>query len=75
MAGILQNLSIALAGIAYVAIISALSGTQYVFLLLLSLILSLKFPKAFKEKLSKKVIRQKVFAIALIVVGLALLAF
>ena len=74
-AGILQNLAIALAGVAYVSGISALSGTQYLFLLILSLFLSFKFPQILKEKSSKAVIRQKAFAIALISLGLVLLAF
>ena len=73
-AGILQNWAIALAPLAFIAIINALQGTQYVFLLIFALILSLKFPQIIKEEISKEVILQKVIAILLIGGGLALLA-
>jgi len=64
---ILQNWAIALAGLAYLSIINALQGVQYVFLFILTgLIL--------KEGLSKKVILQKFFAIILIGIGLVFLA-
>lgn len=72
-AGILQSLAITLASAAYVSIVVALSGVQYVFLLFLSLILSLKFPQIIKEEVSKKVLLQKIFAILLIGGGLTLL--
>jgi len=64
---ILQNWAIALAGIAYLSIISALQGIQYVFLFILTMVF-------LKEGLSKKVILQKFFAIILISVGLVFLA-
>ena len=65
---ILQNWAIALAGLAYLSIISALQGVQYVFLFILTMLI-------LKEGLSKKVILQKFFAIILIGIGLVLLAF
>ncbi len=65
---ILQNWAIALAGLAYLSIISALQGIQYVFLFILTMLI-------LKEGLSKKVILQKLFAIILIGIGLAFLAF
>ena len=65
---ILQNWAIALAGLAYLSIISALQGTQYVFLFILTTLI-------LKEGLSQKVILQKFFAIILIGIGLAFLAF
>ena len=65
---ILQNWAIALAGLAYLSIISALQGVQYVFLFILTMLI-------LKEGLSKKVILQKFFAIILIGIGLAFLAF
>lgn len=71
---ILQNWAIALAPLAYIALINALQGTQYVFLLIFALILSFKFPQIIKEEISKEVILQKVLAILLIGGGLALLA-
>jgi drug/metabolite transporter (DMT)-like permease len=65
---ILQNWAIALAGLAYLSIISALQGVQYVFLFILTMLI-------LKEGLSKKVILQKFFAIILIGIGLVFLAF
>ncbi|GAI01411.1 unnamed protein product, partial [marine sediment metagenome] len=65
---ILQNWAIALAGLAYLSIISALQGIQYVFLFILTVLI-------LKEGLSKKVILQKIIAILLIGLGLAFLVF
>lgn len=65
---VLQNWAIALAGLAYLSIISAFQGIQYVFLFILTMLI-------LKEGLSKKVILQKFFAIILIGMGLAFLAF
>jgi len=64
---VLQNWAIALAGFAYLSIISALQGIQYVFLFILAALI-------LKEGLSKKVILQKVIAILLIGLGLVFLA-
>ena len=71
---ILQNWAIFLAPLAFVPIINALQGTQYVFLLIFAILLSLKFPQILKEEISKEVISQKLFAILLIGAGLTLLA-
>lgn len=73
-ANVLQNWSIALAPLTYVAIINALQGVQYVFLLLFAILLSVKFPQILKEEISKDVILQKVIAIFLVISGLAILA-
>lgn len=73
-ANILQNLAFALAPLAYIAVINALQGIQYVFLLIFTAILSIKFPQILKEEISKKIILQKVAAIFLIVSALAILA-
>lgn len=73
-ANILQNWAIALAPLTYVAIVSALQGVQYVFLLIFTIFLSLKFPQIFKEQISKKILLQKIVAIFLIGGGLAILA-
>ncbi|MBU4481085.1 EamA family transporter [Patescibacteria group bacterium] len=70
----LQNWAIALAGVTYVAVISALIGVQYVFLLFFAIVISLKFPKVLKEDISKKTIFQKTFAVLLLGAGLAILA-
>lgn len=76
---ILQNWAIALAGIAYVAIISALGGIQYVFVLIFVIILSLTQPfwakrAGLKEEISRQILFQKIFAISLIGSGIILLA-
>ena len=70
---ILQNWAIALAPLTYVAIINALQGVQYVFLLAVAVLFSFKFPKILKEEISRKILLQKIIAILLIGGGLALL--
>ena len=72
-AAILQNWAIFLAPLAYVPVIHALNGTQYVFLFIFSIFLSLKFPQILKEEISKEVLSQKIIAILLIGGGLILL--
>lgn len=74
-ASILQNWAIALAGIAYVAVISALVGIQYVFVLIFAILLSLKSPKILKEEVSTAIVLHKALALFLIAGGLVLLAF
>lgn len=74
-AHVLQNWAIALAPLIYVAAINALQGVQYVFLLFFTIFLSLKFPQIIKEEISKKILLQKISAILLIGIGLAMLAF
>jgi drug/metabolite transporter (DMT)-like permease len=72
---ILQNWAVALAPFLYVAFINAIQGVQYAFLLIFSIILSLRFPNFIKEEISKKTILQKILAILSIAGGLAILAF
>jgi len=79
-ANILQNWAVALASLSYVAIINALQGVQYVFLLAFTALFSLIYPQwtknaGLKEKISKKIIFQKIIAILLIGAGLIILAF
>ena len=74
-ATILHNWAIALAPLIYVPFVNALQGTQYAFLFILAVILSLKFPRMLKEEISQEVILQKIIAILLIGGGLALFAF
>jgi len=74
-ANILQNLAFALAPLAYVAVINALQGFQYVFLLVFTTFLSLKFPQILKEEISRKILFQKILAVLLIGAGLMILAF
>lgn len=74
-ANILQNWAIALTPlVVYVAVINALQGVQYAFLLIFAALLSLKFPRILKEEISKEIILQKVIAILLIGTGLVILA-
>jgi drug/metabolite transporter (DMT)-like permease len=65
-AGILQNWAVALAPLIYLALVNALQGIQYVFLLAFVAIF-------FKKEISKETIFQKIIAILLIGAGLALL--
>jgi len=67
--GILLNWAVFLAPLSGIVIINALQGTQYLFLFVLALILSFKFPNFLKEDISKKVILQKSAAIFLIILG------
>jgi drug/metabolite transporter (DMT)-like permease len=73
LANVLQNWAISLAPLAYVALINALQGVQYVFLLIFAVILSIKLPQILKEEISQKIILQKIVAILIIAIGLAIL--
>jgi len=53
-----------------VAIINALQGVQYAFLLILGIIFSKFFPKILKEDISKKTLIKKIIAIILVAIGL-----
>ncbi len=75
VSNVLQNWAFNIVPVFYLAIIQALQGVQYVFLLILTILLSLKFPAFIKEEISKEVITQKVAAIALIGVGITILSF
>ena len=72
-ASILQNWAIFLAPLVYVAIINALQGINYAFLLVFIIFLSLKFPQILREEISKKILFQKIIAILLIGAGLFIL--
>jgi hypothetical protein len=74
VSNVLQNWAIAIVPLYYVAMIQALQGMQYAFLLLLTVLISLKFPKFLKEEISKGIIFQKIVAILLIGIGLTLIA-
>ncbi len=71
----LQSLAISLVPVEFLAIVNSLRGIQYAFLFFMTLLISIFIPKILKEELSKKIIFQKVIAIALIVAGLAILVF
>ncbi len=72
--GVLQNGAIFLAPMIFLPLINALTGVQYVFLIILATLFFFKFPKILKEEISKRVLLQKTLAIWLIVAGLALLS-
>ena len=55
--------------IAPASLVSASAGIQAVFVLVLSILLSIKFPKILQEDISRRVLTQKGIAIALIIVG------
>lgn len=73
VANILQAFAISLAPVAFLPIVNSLRGVQYVFLFLITLFFTLFFPKILKEKISKQILVQKITAIIMIVVGLAVL--
>ncbi|MEK7124639.1 MAG: DMT family transporter [Patescibacteria group bacterium] len=75
LASLLQNFAIYLAPVSSLAIINALRGIQYVFLFMITSALSLFLPKVLKEKISKKIIRQKSVAILIIISGLIILVY
>ncbi len=73
-ANLLQSFAIFLAPIAFLPMVNALRGIQYVFLFLLVLFFTIFLPKILTEQLSKKIMAQKVVAIILIVTGLAIIS-
>ncbi len=74
LAFVLQNWAVDLAGMVFLPVINALMGIQYVFLFLFSFLLSFKYPRILKEKISKKKVLRKALAIFLIAGGLVLLS-
>lgn len=70
---VLQNYALSLAPFGLLPFVGALGGIQYIFLFILVLLLSLKFPKMLKEKITRRSVVQKVLSIVLIGAGLVLL--
>jgi hypothetical protein len=58
-----------------VALVNAIQGVQYAFLLVLVAVLAKKYPRVLEEKLNRAILAQKIFAIVIIGIGLALLYF
>ena len=56
-----------------VALVNSLQGVQYVFLILLVLFLSAKYPHILKEELGGGVILQKIIGVSLVTIGLYML--
>lgn len=71
---LLQSFSVSLAPQASVPVINAMAGIQYVFLFFFLMVVSFLFPKKIKEATDKISIIQKVMAITLIMIGLAIFA-
>jgi len=69
---LLQNWAITLVPLVFLPFVNALEGTKYLFLLIFTVFLSLKFPQFLKEKISRKILFQKIIAILLIGAGLIL---
>ncbi|MFA6428417.1 MAG: DMT family transporter [Candidatus Buchananbacteria bacterium] len=55
-----------------VSLINAMQGVQYAFLLIITVVISLKAPQIFKEAVNKKILLQKILAIIIISGGLYL---
>ena len=72
---ILQNVAIYIAPAIYLAFINALDGTRYVFIFIIAIVISRKFPKILSEKITKTILVQKTLAIILIISGLIILSF
>jgi len=70
LAGLLQNYAISIGS---VTLVNAMQGTQYAFLLAMTIFLSKYFPKILKENINATVLVQKITAIILISFGLFLL--
>ncbi len=74
-ANILQSFAISLVPIAFLPIANSLKGLQFVFLFLLTALISVFFPKILKEGLSRRALARKLASIFIIVIGLAFLVF
>ncbi|MDD4661808.1 MAG: EamA family transporter [Candidatus Pacebacteria bacterium] len=70
---LLQSYAISLVPAASLAILNALKGTQYVFLLILTFIISIFYSKILKEDFHRKNLIIKVISIIIIGLGIALL--
>ncbi len=71
-ASVLQSFAISLTPVAFLPILNSLKGVQYVFIFIMTAFFSYFFPRVLKEKLSRGIIRRKVFSIILISIGLIL---
>ncbi|HKK53937.1 MAG TPA: EamA family transporter [Patescibacteria group bacterium] len=69
---LMQNYAISLTS---VALVNALQGVQYVFIIIIGVIATLFFPKFLSENISKPIIIQKIIAVILIAFGLYLIAY
>ncbi len=58
-----------------VTLVNSLQGVQYVFLLIIAIFLSKKFPQIIKEQISHRIILKKIIAVLFICIGLGILVF
>lgn len=72
---VFQQYAVFSAKASQVPLINALEGIRYVFLLIFTVLISLKFPQILREEISRKILFQKIFAILLIGAGLGILFF
>ena len=75
LAFVLQNFAVSLVPLGFLSFINALEGTKYVFVLIFSFLISMRFPKLLKEEASRKTIIQKAISVLLIISGLIILSF
>lgn len=71
LAGFLQNYAISIGS---VVIVNALQGLQFGFVLALTSVLSIYYPRILKEQITAKILALKIFAIVLITTGLVILS-
>jgi drug/metabolite transporter (DMT)-like permease len=69
---LMQNYAISLTS---VALVNALQGVQYVFIIIIGVGATIFYPKFLSENISKAVIMQKIIAVLLIAFGLYLIAY
>ncbi|MCU0652976.1 MAG: hypothetical protein MUD10_01845 [Candidatus Pacebacteria bacterium] len=69
-----QSLAVSMAPQANVPVINAMAGVQYVFIFTFSFFLARHYPKLFREKKHPAAVAKKLFAIVLLMVGLAIFA-
>lgn len=67
---LLQNYAISLGS---VTIVNALQGTQYIFVLILAAVVSVKFPQLFGEELHRVALTQKITGVLAVTIGLFML--
>lgn len=70
---LLQSYAISLASVFNLAILNALKGVQYVFLLILTFLISTLYSNVLKENFTKRNLILKVVSILIIAIGIALL--
>lgn len=70
---LLQSYAISLVPVLSLATLNALKGVQYIFLLIITLFISIFHSKILHEKFDKKTLKVKVISVAIIALGIALL--